>query len=341
MFVLSFICIFFLLSTFLGFSFFNKIYGHGLSRDESLPFDVSGRKVTVEGMLEPPILNEGKQESIFMVRAHDEKTNETIADINYHIIVKFKNETILDQRFHSFDGIILANLIPSDDSSIHQIINKEQEQEQNHLSKNNQVKIGLKNPITIKSKILKDGGLYDISVILEKSSKGLNLDSDKKIELFISIGKTIPFVIKKTFHSTETSNTSNEVVNKNGEIILKVKTFYDDVTDFRYELHNSKISFKMPFRWNVDYVSQVVNLHMEIIIPKSYEPLSKVSSFSGSLNGMEIQRNTILIDDYSNPDNRIVHIIVPNFKLKEFTEQIINNGGDSYASFEIVPIEII
>ena len=79
----------------------------------------------------------------------------------------------------------------------------------------------------------------------------------------------------------------------------------------------------MPFTWNLDYVTQIVNLHEELVIPKSYTPLSKVSSFTGKLNGMEIPRNTILIDDYSDQDNRIVHIVITNFKLKEFTNQII------------------
>ena len=76
----------------------------------------------------------------------------------------------------------------------------------------------------------------------------------------------------------------------------------------------------------------------ELIIPKSYTPLSTISSFTGSLNGMEIPRNTILIDDYSDQHNRIVHIVIPNFKLEEFTNQIIKEGGNSYAIFELKPI---
>ena len=35
--------------------------------------------------------------------------------------------------------------------------------------------------------------------------------------------------------------------------------------------------------WSLDYVSQIVNLHEELIIPKSHTPLSTVSSFTGKL----------------------------------------------------------
>ncbi len=250
---------------------FDEIYGHGLSRDESLPFDISGKQIAIEGILEPSFLNEGNQKPTFVVRTHEEKTNGTTKDINYRIIAKFKNETILDQRFHSLDGSIIANLIPSNNSNIHEIMS--QHQVQQNISKNDLVKISSKNPITLKSKILADGGLYNISVTLEKSSKGLKLDSDKKVKLFISIGKTIPFVIKIP------SNNNNGTSNKDNidNLTLKIKTFYDEIKAFHYDQENSKISFNMPFTWNLDHVSQIVNLHEEIVIPKSYTPLFTVS----------------------------------------------------------------
>ena len=52
---------------------------------------------------------------------------------------------------------------------------------------------------------------------------------------------------------------------------------------------------------------------------------------------MEIPRNTILIDDYSDQRNRIVHIVIKNFKLKEFTNQIVKEGGNSSAIFQLRP----
>lgn len=317
----------------ISFDFFKATYGHGLSRDESLPFDVSGRQIAIEGILEPPFLNENKdQKPTFLIRTHDEKNNETIKDINYRIITKFKNETIFDQRFHAIDGVVSANLIPSTNSNTHEIINNNQGKEekvQPNILKDNLVEVSSDNPVTIKSKLLADGGLYDILVILEKYSKGIKLDLDKKVNLYISIGKNFPFVI------TNSSNNNKNINN----LTLTVKTYYDEIMDFVYDQENSKISFKMPFTWNLDYVNQVVNLHQELIVPKSYIPLYTVSAFTGMLNGMEIPRNSILIDDYSDQNNRIVHVVIANFKLKEFTNKIIKDGGNQYAIFEIEPIK--
>ena len=309
-----------------------KAYGHGLSKDESFPIDISGRKIAIEGLIRPSFLNEGNQQPTLTIRIFDKKTNETISDINLRIIVTFKNQTILDQSFHSLDGIVSAKLIPAKDSINHEIISKEPQQ---HLSKNNPIQVSLTNPVTIKSKLLSDGGLYDIAVILEKTSKGIKIDSDQKINLFISIGKTLPFVIKESGDSRSDNN------NDNGNLTLQVKTFYDEIQDFSFNEENLKISFKMPFKWNLDYVNQILTLHEEIIVPKSYSPLSTVSSFIGTLNGMKIPPNTILIDDYSDKNNRIVHIVITTFKLKEYAKQIVEKGGNSYAIFELEPVKTV
>jgi hypothetical protein len=331
----SLLCVLLILVIFIAWNnSFKEAYGHGLSRDQSLPFEVSGKQIAVEGVMEPPFLNEDNKKPTLTVRTFDEKTNETIKDLNYRIIAKFKNETILDQQFHSLDGYIKADLIPSNSSIVHDIIYPNKEQQQ--ISKNDQVPVSANEPITLKSKLLTDGGLYDISVFLEKSSQGLKLDSDKKVDLFISIGKTVPFVIKN-FYNNESSITN---VNNNdiGNLTLKVKTFYDDIVDFIYNQNTHTMSFTMPFRWDTEYVNQIVNLHEEIVIPKSYTPLFTISSFTGTLNDMAIPRNAIIIDDFSDPNNRIVHIVIANFKLKEFTSNIIKEGGNPYAIFELVPV---
>ena len=282
--------------------------------------------------MEPPFFNDANQKSTFTLRAHDEKNNETIKDINYRVIAKLKNETILDQRFHAIDGVISANLIPSNNSIVHEILpkNQEEQQGQQNLSKNDLVQVSLEDPITIKSKMLSDGGLYVISVILEKTSKGIKLESDKKVDLFISIAKDFPFVIN------EKSN--NKSSNKNDNLTLIVRTYYDEIVDFIYDQENSKISFKMPFTWDLDYVNQVVFIHQELLIPKSHIPLSNVSSFTGALNGNKLPENAVFIDDYSDQNNRSVHFVVSNVKLNEVTNQIIKSGVNPYAVFELQPL---
>jgi hypothetical protein len=120
--------------------------------------------------MEPPFLNEDNIKPTLTIRTFDEKTNETIKDLNYRLIAKFKNETILDQQFHSSDGYIKADLISSNSSNIHELINPNKEKQ---ISKNDLAEVSSIQPITLMSKIFTDGGLYELSVFLEKSR---NLD---------------------------------------------------------------------------------------------------------------------------------------------------------------------
>jgi hypothetical protein len=56
---------------------------------------------------------------------------------------------------------------------------------------------------------------------------------------------------------------------------------------------------------------------------------------------MKIPPTTILIDDYSDKNNRIVHIVITTFKLKEYAKQIVEKGGNSYAIFELEPVKTV
>ena len=63
-----FLFAFIFLSIFISWNgLFDEIYGHGLSRDESLPFDIAGKQIAIEGILEPSFKNEGNQMPSFVV----------------------------------------------------------------------------------------------------------------------------------------------------------------------------------------------------------------------------------------------------------------------------------
>lgn len=53
--------------------------------------------------------------------------------------------------------------------------------------------------------------------------------------MFISIGKTFPFVITEPSNNGSGKNGNDD----NGNLTLKVKTFYDEITDFLYNQQNS------------------------------------------------------------------------------------------------------
>jgi hypothetical protein len=271
-------------------SSFTAAYGHGLGTDKSRPATISDKQVAVEASMNPTFIDQVEGSSpTFVVKAlEDTRLNTTIPGIDFRIVVELRNETILDQRFRSSDGVVAANLIPDRNIDGWEI---------NGGAPAERVEVSQESPIELRSKILSAGGLYHVAATIESSSPGIAVGSDRKFDLYVSIGRTYTY---------DTPG---------GQMVAK--TYYDDISNFDYS--NSTISFETPFTWNADYVAQVPVLHMEVQFPKTIEEL-QVNSYRGTMNGRELEAQAVVIDDYSSEQNRIVHFVVSNSMLKRLAE---------------------
>jgi hypothetical protein len=279
-------------------------YGHGLGKDQSLPVTISNKQVAVEASMLPTFVG-GPDQPTFSVRAFDTSNNATIPNTDFRVTVDLKGETLLDQRFHASDGVVMANLVPDGSVEGWQIDGQEASPEE-------QVEVSLSDPVELKSKILSAGGLYHVAVTMESASATV-------FDLYISIGRTFDFDVKTV----------------NGTSTMSVKTYYDDVTAFDYDAANATISFEMPFPWDDRaYVDQVQVVHMEVQFPKSIKEL-QVNGYRGYINGNELAADAVLIDDYSSQDVRIVHFVLSNAKLSRLAESV---EGDTMV-FSLTPTE--
>jgi hypothetical protein len=287
-------------------------YGHGIGADKSLPMVIANRSVTVSASLKPDFIESSGQPQL-IIRTFDTGNNSTIPGIDYRIAVQFRNETLLNQRFKSSDGVIVADLQPDKDISGWQIVGKES------ASPDDQVQVSQSSPVTIKSRIFSEGGLYHIVVTLEQSSTGLAVDFDRKFDLYVTVGRTF------TFNNIDTAE---------GKVTMSAKTYYDEIQKFAYDPANRTLSFSMPFTWEPAYVSQVPVVHIEVQFPKSIKEL-QANSYRGTVNGKDLNSRALIIDDYSSEDSRIVHFVVTNDMLTSLAEKIKGN----VATFTLSPVE--
>jgi hypothetical protein len=290
----------------------SSAYGHGLGFDESIPVLIAGKQVSVEATLKPASIEEAqKTQPVFTVRAHEPNSNATIAGMDYRVMVESKNEVILDQRFRSSDGLVLANLIPDKNAAGAQV--------NGQPASPDPVDVGQSLPAEIKSKMMSDGGLYHVAVTLENTSTGVQLQENRTFDLYLSVSKLQDFPVE-TAHGPQT---------------MSVRTYYDEVADFSYDQTAKTISFSMPFNWSLEYVNQVQVLHMEVQFPKSLPDL-QVNGYRGILNGQELTSESIQIDDFTYEDKRLVHFVISNTKLVNLADSA---KGDK-AVFTLSPLEI-
>ncbi|MGI0005545.1 MAG: hypothetical protein ACREAI_03950, partial [Nitrososphaera sp.] len=280
---------------------FSAAYGHGLGYDVAPSVLIAGRQIAVDATISPSYI-EGVAEGqpVFTVRALEPATNSTIPDIDYRIVVEHEGEVFLDQRFSSPDGYVRALLIPDKDAA-QAIVNGQ--------AGAGSVRVSQENPAQIRSRMMTDGGLYHIAVTLEKTSAGLQLPADRTFDLYVSIAKTQEF----------------SVGTPQGPQAMSVKTYYADVDNFAYD--NGTVAFAMPFDWRQEYVSQVPLVHMEVQFPKAVEGL-QVNGYRGTINGIELGAESILIDDYSFADTRVVHFVLNSDKLSSLARTVRGDSMD-------------
>ena len=286
-------------------------YGHGFGADKSFPVTIGKKQVVVEASMNPPFIDQISNSSrpTLQVRALDSGNSAPIPGVDFKIAIELDGKMLLDQRFRSADGVVLANLTPDKDIDSWEVNGKVSPQEQVAVSQNN--------PVELRSKIFSAAGLYHIVATIEASSPGIEVPSDQKFDLYVSVGRTYNF----------------DVNAPEGKEQIEVKTYYDNVQNFSYS--NNTISFSMPFTWDQAFVAQVPVVHMEVQFPKSIKEL-QVNSYRGTMNGKDLEAQAVVIDDYTSEENRIVHLIVSNAMLGRVAESIKNSN---MATFTLAPAE--
>ncbi len=297
-------------ATLVFFSSVLSAYGQGVGTDKSFAASIDGKQVSVEATLSPNDLDAAQRDQpTLLIRTVDTSNNATIAGIDCHVVVTREGKTLLDQEFHSTDGIVFAKLTPDKSASEAQV---------NGQAHPGRVTVSKNSPVEIKSGIMSSGGLYKISVTLQRSTTGLEVGQDQTFDLFVSISGTQEFPIRTAEGSQK----------------IDVKTYYADISSLNYDKASNSVSFSMPFDWSPSYIPQVPVVHVELEFPKSMKEL-QVNSYRGYANGKELPIDALIIDDYSSEDMRIVHFVINNQRLTSIPPSGGGNGSNGTIDFAL------
>ncbi len=269
-------------------------YGHGLSNDEAPPQPVGDRNITVAVRMLPAFLFGDISDYTIQIRLKDAKTDATIPHATFFVTIDKQGSTLISDQFHAHDGELFLTVKPTDTDSPTISANKE-----------SLGWIGSKDsPAMVEAAVFLDGGLYHYKIEV------LTLDNDSNLrepplvfDAYVSVGEEAKHQI-----------TVNGV-----EYDFRTRTYFDKIEDFRFDNNSNVVHYSMPFNWDKQFLSQIPLLHTEVLIPKLVSELM-VSSYNGTLNGVELPRNAIMIDD-SNAELRIVHYMLPGDRLIDIANQ--------------------
>lgn len=286
-------------------------YGHGWGTDTTL-IDIDGRKLSVS--IELPLYSDESGDKKISISAIDKATQKNVNNVTFLIGLYQENKTIFRNYFFTEDGKLLIHIIPSKD-------NKPQiKAEKDSL-------LGAwyatdSQPIQLEGNIFESGGLFNFEIEIRTIDEPTNI-----VEGLGLYSLDVSMVETKNY---EKKNTNGNLIN------FKTKSYFDKLSNFEYDPENKLVSFKMPFNWNEKIISHVPVVHEEIHFPKDFaEFLSP--SYTGKINGIDLFKSNVIIDDYTEEKDRIVHFVLLQDHLQYLKKEQkkINDDLPDYMLFTL------
>jgi len=302
----------------------NDVFGHGLGMDMAPPVNFGDSKVTIITQISPQDLSVGNVDSANLaIRFFDQLTNQNFNSVTYQVEVWRSGELLARDIFYDSTGDLNVEVRPefgcteSDKWKCTTVYGEEEPILGGKFAR------GEGRPV-IEGPIFDKGGLYNVNVEILSAVSPKQLVAERLIfDTFVSVAQEQDFIIQTA---------------QAEEIPVVVKTYYDDVNNFKFDNNDNSISFDMPFDWRPDYVDLVQVVHEEIQVPKTFDPYKEGNKLKGYVDGVEVDSRVLLIDPYSYEDTNILHFLVTGTELKRINEELGSKHHDKKTIFfELVP----
>ena len=276
-----------------------SVYGHGLGLETISSIDVQGKNISVT--VEMPMYFENEQEQL-TITATDNASGETAKNVTFLIGLFHNGEMIFRNYFFADNGVLPIKVKPTqeDKITIHGI--------QDSL-------LGAwhgteSNPIEITGPLFESGGLYNFEIEVRTIDEPTNIIEDSGVyNADLTIVEIVPFMQKDA---------------ENNDVNFRVKSYFDAISNFMYDPEAKEIRIEMPFDWSEKQMSHVSVVHVESHFPKTFLEFFS-PSYSGYVNGIELFKSSVSVDDYTEEDERIVHFVLLQDHLRFLKNEMKKN----------------
>jgi len=261
-----------------------SVYGHGLGIDTISSIDTQGKEISIT--VEMPMYFENDQEQM-TITAIEKETRENAKNVTFLIGLFHENELIFRNYFFAEDGILSIKVTPTQEGEI--TISGEQDSLLGawHGTESN--------PIEITGPLFNSGGLYNFEIEVRTIDEPTNIIEDSGIyNADLSIIQIISYIQKDA---------------ENHDVNFSIKSYFDEISNFEYDPEANQVTFEMPFDWREKQMSHVPVVHVEVHFPKDFTEFL-TPSYLGYANGIELFKASVMIDDYTEEDERRIHFVL-------------------------------
>jgi len=258
------------------------------------------------------------------VRFFDQLTDQNLDQVTYRVEVWRSGDLLARNLFFDLDGELNIEVRPVFNCVELDLWRCTTYGGSEHVSSPGALFVQGNGRPTITGPIFDKGGLYNIRVDIEgASSPRTQVAQLLSYDTFVSVAQEQDFII-------QTAQAQG--------IPVVVKTYYDDVENFKFDNSDNSISFNMPFDWTSNYIDLVQVVHEEIRVPKSFAPYAEGKQFLGLVDGVEVDKRILLLDPYSYEDTNIVHFLVTGSELQRINAELgVSHQDKKTIEFELIP----
>ncbi|CAI9831121.1 MAG: peptidase [Nitrosopumilus sp.] len=137
-------------------------------------------------------------------------------------------------------------------------------------------------PVVITGPVLDSGGLYRFEIEVRTAGDRSRITESDTYEADVSVADTYGF----------------------GQ--FSIRSYFDVPGEPVYD--GGSVAFGMPFDWRESKISHIPVVHVEVRFPKSSSFFTP--GYEGYVNGQQLSKSSVTIDDYSRGEERVVHFVL-------------------------------
>ncbi len=279
----------------------HSVYGHGLGIDTISSVDIQGKEISIS--VELPLSFDNLEEKQITITATEDETKENAKNVTFLIGLFHENEMIFRHYFFTQNGALPITVIPTQDDEI--TINGEQDSLLGAWYGTDS------KPLEISGPIFTSGGLYNFEIEVRTLDEPTNIIEDSGVyNADLSVAETSTFL--------ETDSLDQEVS-------FRLKSYFDKISSFEYDSEKKQVTFEMPFDWSEKQMSHIPVVHEEVHFPKDFTEFLS-GGYTGQVNGIDLFKSSIQVDDYTEVDERIVHFVLLQDHLRFLKNQMKQSG---------------
>ena len=300
--ILLTISIFILLTIMISIMPFDA-HADGLTSENLPPASVGNRQASLFIKISPPILtSENVQDTFLQLRLFDANNNQTIQHTSFFITVTKNDKLLMRDLFHTHSGLMTVKIEPTNTPGKWQVFGDQEPFQGGWTSTNDQ--------LSVQAPILLEGGLYHFEIEIFGIDNDRNIfkqDEAPRFDSWLSVGDI--------FHDTITYQAKS--------YDTTIISYYDKITDFKFDESKTLVSYSMPFNWDVSrFEKQNIFVHEEVHIPKTFKEFTDSITFSAAVNGIPLVGRMLAIDPYSKEDTLILHYLINKNDILEMAKKI-------------------